>query len=94
VAVTKKRVREILIESRNLMNDGGKHWIKSRLSRKRTNGEVSYCSVGSIFAVTDNVEEREAAIKVLAQKGLGNGQTISVKVLNMDIRETIFQAEL
>lgn len=68
--VSKKRTREILKTARFLMNDNGKHWIKGRLSRKKSVG-MCYCSIGAIRAASDNPSEVETAVKALATIGLG-----------------------
>ncbi len=48
--MTKKEISRILREARDLMNDGGKHWIKGKLSRT-SKGEKSYCAIGAVCTV-------------------------------------------
>lgn len=76
VVVPRARTREILREARKKMNDGGVHWIKSRLSRKKKVG-MCYCSIGAIFATTKDRDERAAAIRCLVEKGLEEEPTKS-----------------
>lgn len=49
MATKKSEVQKVLRAARDLMNHGGKHWIKGRLSRT-TKGEKSYCALGGIQA--------------------------------------------
>lgn len=45
----KSEISKTLRAARDLMNNGGKHWIKGALSRRKQ-GEVSYCALGGIQA--------------------------------------------
>jgi hypothetical protein len=74
--VSPERVREILTEARNKMNDEGAHWIKGRLSRKKKVG-MCYCALGAINAATKDNEERLAAKDALIRFGLGRTPHIS-----------------
>lgn len=45
-------VSEKLLEAREKMNNGGKHWVRGTLRRKNpSTQEISYCSVGAIQAI-------------------------------------------
>ena len=57
--ITDQAVADALLAARELMNDGGNHWIKGKIRLpqlfKRKNGlqtETCYCSIGAIQAAT------------------------------------------
>jgi hypothetical protein len=70
MTVTRKRVKEILVEARQKINDNGAHWTQGRLTRKKKDGSHAYCAVGAIFATTTDRDERAAALRALVEKGL------------------------
>lgn len=46
----KELLAEIILEARDLMNDGGKHWIKGIFEEyDPETGEKSYCTVGALY---------------------------------------------
>lgn len=64
-----ERVAQCLLDARELMNSGGRHWIKGWLRKKNGKGEACYCSIGAIRAAAPGEENRRvraAAKKILA----------------------------
>lgn len=45
--------QEVLLQSLELMNDEGKHWIKHRISDKLEDGSMGFCSIGAIIEAGD-----------------------------------------
>lgn len=47
-----QQVAKALRAARDLMNHGGKHWIKGTEKKQLENGEWGYCSIGGVSKVT------------------------------------------
>lgn len=82
---TRKEIARVLREARNTMNHSGRHWIQGYLKRKiretdvtheeKAIGEIGYCMLGGINAVTgtpENNKYRTMAKKALALEILRN----------------------
>ena len=72
---SKKKRRKVLIKARDLMNDGGKHWMQGEFEKQfyvtgQIDVETSYCSVGAInkASVGDSYPELNPSILSFLKK--------------------------
>lgn len=80
--VSRDRVREILREARDKMNDNGKHWIRGDYFKRIRGRGNCYCSIGAIHSVTRKKHEREAAYLALCERGVGSSTRNSYGTIN------------
>jgi hypothetical protein len=83
IAMTfEEKVAKCLLDARELMNNGGKHWTRGAFKRRLDKDEYAYCSIGAIRAVTTSKDQkiRNEAYRQLATMIYAGPETRNVRV--------------
>ena len=67
IVKSNRKLSTIFKRALEIMNDGGKHWIKGDLCKRLPDGTYGYCALGAIRKVTQkDLMNRYAAERILA----------------------------